>query len=128
MQKNKIITNKEALKKKEMKDYVMFSFELYKNNPYWIPPIIAEELETFDKDKNPAFQSAEARFYLAYKDNKIVGKIAAIINWDEVKILNKSKVRFGWFDVIDDIEVTKALLEKVYELGRKNLINFNESS
>ena len=53
-QKNKMITIKEALTKKEMKDYVMFSFELYKNNPYWIPPIIAEELETFDKTKSQA--------------------------------------------------------------------------
>ncbi|MFT5754667.1 MAG: hypothetical protein ACI924_001905, partial [Flavobacterium sp.] len=55
-----MIEIKEAKSKKEMKDYVMFSFELYKNNPNWIPPIIAEELETFNRDKNPAFQSAEA--------------------------------------------------------------------
>ena len=115
-----MITIKEALTKKEMKDYVMFSFELYKNNPYWIPPIIADELETFDKTKNPALQSAEAHFYLAYKNGKIVGKIAAIINWEEVKILGKKKTRFGWFDVIDDIEVTKALLAKVEELGKKH--------
>jgi ribosomal protein S18 acetylase RimI-like enzyme len=121
-----MIEIKEAKSKKEMKDYVMFSFELYKNNPNWIPPIIAEELETFNRDKNPAFQSAEAHFYLAYKDNKIVGKLAAIINWDEVKILKKSKVRFGWFDVIDDIEVTKALLEKVYELGNKHNLEMVE--
>jgi len=121
-----MIVIKEAKTKKEMKDYVKFSFELYKNNPYWIPPIIAEELETFDKDKNPAFQTAEAYFYLAYNDDKIVGKVAAIINWDEVKILGKSKVRFGWFDVIDDIEVTKALLEKVYELGNKHNLEMVE--
>jgi GNAT superfamily N-acetyltransferase len=121
-----MITIKEAISKKELKDYIMFSFELYKNNPYWIPPIIADELETFDKNKNPAFQTAEAYFYLAYKDNKIVGKLAAIINWDEVNILKKSKVRFGWFDVIDDIEVTRALLEKVYELGKKHNLEMVE--
>jgi hypothetical protein len=121
-----MITIKEALTKKEMKDYVMFSFELYKNNPYWIPPIIAEELETFDKTKNPALKTAEAHFYLAYKDNKIVGKIAAIINWEEVNLLEKRKVRFGWFDVIDDIEVTKALLNKVEELGRKHNMDHME--
>lgn len=121
-----MITIKEALTKKEMKDYVMFSFELYKNNPYWIPPIIAEELETFDKTKNPALQTAEAHFYLAYKDNKIVGKIAAIINWEEVNLLGKRKARFGWFDAIDDIEVTKALLDKVEELGRKHNMDHME--
>lgn len=121
-----MIEIKQAITKKEMKDFVLFSFDLYKNNPYWVPPIISEELETFNKDKNPAFNSAEANFYLAYKNNKIVGKLAAIINWDEVNILKKSKVRFGWFDVIDDIDVTKALLEKVYELGRKNNLEMVE--
>ncbi|VXB74202.1 GTP cyclohydrolase [Flavobacterium sp. 9AF] len=121
-----MITIKKAENKKDLKEYILFSFELYKNNPYWIPPIISEELETFDKTKNPAFQSAEAHFYLAYKEGKIVGKIAAIINWDEVNILKKSKVRFGWFDVIDDIEVTKALLEKVYDLGRQHNLEMVE--
>jgi GNAT superfamily N-acetyltransferase len=121
-----MITIKEALTKKEMKAFVLFSFELYKNNPYWIPPLIAEELETFDKSKNPALQTAEAHFYLAYKNGEIVGKIAAIINWEEVHQLKKRKVRFGWFDAIDDLEVTKALLEKVVELGKKHEMNHME--
>ena len=121
-----MITIKEATTKKELKDFIKFSFDLYKGNPYWIPPIINEELEGFDKDKNPAFEHAEAHFYLAYKGNKIVGKVAAIVNWQEVNQQNKRKVRFGWFDVIDDIEVTKALLEKVYELGRKNNLEYVE--
>ena len=121
-----MITIKEAKTKKELKEFIMFSFDLYKDNPYWVPPIISDELETFDKDKNPAFKSAEVHFYLAYKGNKIVGKLAAIVNWDEVNILKKNKVRFGWFDVIDDIEVTKALLEKVYELGKKHNLEMAE--
>ncbi|MES2575448.1 MAG: GTP cyclohydrolase [Bacteroidota bacterium] len=115
-----MITIKEAITKKEMTEFVKFPFSLYKDNKYWIPPIIADELAGFDKTKNPAFENAEAYFYLAYKDNQIVGRIAAIINWGEVNDQHKKKVRFGWFDVIDDIEVTKALLEKAYELGRKN--------
>jgi len=123
---NNMIRIKEALTKKEIREYVLFSFELYKDNPYWIPPLIAEEIETFDKSKNPALQSAECHLYLAYRDNKIVGKIAAIINWDEINLLQKSKVRFGWFDVIDDIEVTKALLAKVEELGKKHHLEHME--
>jgi GNAT superfamily N-acetyltransferase len=115
-----MITLKEAITKKEMTEFVKFPFSLYKDNNYWVPPIIADELESFDRTKNPAFESAEAYFYLAYKNNEIVGRIAAIINWGEVNNQHKKKVRFGWFDVIDDIEVTKALLEKAYELGRKN--------
>ena len=121
-----MITIVEANSKKLLKDFVKFPFALYKNHPYWVPPLIADELETFDKTKNPAFKSAEAYFYLAFKENKIVGRIAAIINWGEVKDQQKKKVRFGWWDVIDDIEVTKALLEKVYELGHKNDLEYVE--
>src|SRR6476620_8436542 len=102
----------EADTKALIKKYVEFPFSIYKDNTYWVPPLVSEEIESFDKEKNPIFKSADAKFYLAYKDGKIAGRIAAIVNWDEVNKQGKSKVRFGWFDVIDDIEVTKALLEK----------------
>ncbi|QZK89884.1 GTP cyclohydrolase [Flavobacterium sp. CHNK8] len=121
-----MITIHEAVSKKELTAFIKFPFSLYKNNPYWVPPLIADELETFDKTKNPAFENAEAYFYVAKKNNEIVGRITAIINWSEVKNQQKLKVRFGWFDVIDDIEVTKALLEKVYELGKKNNLDHIE--
>ena len=121
-----MITIKEAISKKELTNYIKFPFSLYKDNKYWVPPIIADELETFDKTKNPTFENAEAYFYLAYKNNEIVGRIAAIINWNEVNDQQKKKVRFGWFDVIDDIEVTKSLIEKVVELGQKNNLDHVE--
>jgi hypothetical protein len=121
-----MITLQEAKTKKELTEFIKFPFSLYKDNKYWVPPIIADELETFDKSKNPSFENAEAYFYTAHKDNKMVGRIAAIINWSEVNDQQKKKVRFGWFDVIDDIEVTKVLLEKVYELGRKNNLDHVE--
>ncbi len=121
-----MITILEANTKALLTAYVKFPFSLYKNHKYWVPPLIFDELETFDKTKNPAFKSAEATFYLAYKNNEIVGRIAAIINWDEVNNQQKKKVRFGWWDVIDDVEVTKALPEKVYELGRKNNLEYVE--
>ena len=115
-----MIVVQEAISKKEISDFVKFPFTLYKNNPYWIPPLISEEITSFDKKKNPIFKSAQANFYMAYKDNLAVGRIAVIINWDEVKQQNKKKVRFGWFDVIDDIEVTKALLEKAFDLAKEH--------
>ncbi len=110
----------EVTTKKELKDFIKFPFALYKNHPYWVPPLIKDELETFDKKTNPAFQTADAKFYIAKKNDKIVGRIAAIINWNEVNQQKKSKVRFGWWDVIDDIDVTRALLEKVIDFGKKN--------
>lgn len=121
-----MITIKECKSKSEIREFVKFPFKIYQDNPYWVPPIISDEVESFNKNTNPVFESAEAYFYIAYRGQKQVGRIAAIINWDEVKSQGKSKVRFGWFDVIDDIEVTKALLEKVYELGRKNNLEHAE--
>jgi GNAT superfamily N-acetyltransferase len=121
-----MITILEATTKKQLKSFVKFPFDLYKNHPYWVPPLVADELDTFDKSKNPAFLTADAHFYLAYKKDKIVGRIAAIINWSEVNNQKKKKVRFGWWDTIDDIEVTKALLEKVYEFGKSHDLEFVE--
>ena len=121
-----MIAIKKAETKKDLKAFVKFPFSLYKDSKYWIPPIIKQELETFNKDKNPVFNDAEAHFFLAYKDNKIVGRVAAIINWLEVNNQQQKKMRFGWFDVIDDIEVTKKLLEKVAEIGKENNLDFME--
>ncbi|THF53503.1 GNAT family N-acetyltransferase [Flavobacterium supellecticarium] len=120
-----MITIKEALTQKEMTDFVTFPFQLYKNNPYWVPPLIKDELKSFNP-KNDIFKSVTARYFLAYQDGKLAGRIAAIINWTEVNTLHKSKVRFGWFDVIDNIEVTKALLDKVIELGKEHNLEYME--
>ena len=105
---------------KDFDAFVKFPFDIYKDNPYWVPPLIKEEIETIKPDTNPVYNNAIARFFLAYKGDKIVGRIAAIINWIEVKELGKSKVRFGWFDVVDDLEVSKLLLEKVRLFGEEH--------
>jgi hypothetical protein len=99
---------------------------LYKGNPYFVPPLIADEINGFDKSKNPAFKFAEPHYYLAYKNGKIVGRIAAIINQIEVEQLNVKKIRFGWLDMIDDIEVTKALFNQVEKLAKANGLEFME--
>ncbi len=121
-----MITLKEAKTKKEKKQFVLFPFKLYKSNPYWVPPIISEEIASFDPEKNPVFENAEGRFFLAYKNNEIVGRVLAIINHYEVNKQGIKKMRFGWFDVIDDIEVTKVLLNKVNEIGFQNNLEYIE--
>ncbi len=110
--------------KKQEKDFVMFPFKLYKDCDYWVPPIIKEELESMDRTKNPVFKNAEAEFYLAYKDGKIAGRIAAIVNWVEIEEQKKNKLRFGWYDTIDDVEVSKMLIEKVIDFGKKRKLDF----
>ncbi|MCB0382670.1 MAG: GTP cyclohydrolase, partial [Psychroserpens sp.] len=121
-----MITVKEIHSKKGLKQFVKFPFKLYKDSKYWVPPIINQELQTFDKQKNPIFKDAEARFFLAYKNNDIVGRIAAIINWLEVDEQNQKKMRFGWFDFIDDLEVSKALLNEVENIGRAKHLEYAE--
>ena len=121
-----MITVKKATSKKDYIDFVMFPSKLYKNSKYWVSPIIDEELEMMDKDKNPVFKNAEAEYYLAIKNNEIVGRIAAIVNWVEVKEQKKNKVRFGWYDVIDDLEVSKKLLDAVIDFGKQRELSFIE--
>jgi hypothetical protein len=83
-----MIEIKEIASKEGRKAFVKFPFELYKNSPNWVPPIISEELNVFDKTKNPILQDAEVRLFLAYKNNVIVGRVAAIINWIEINEQN----------------------------------------
>ena len=120
----KIITVKNS---KQVKDFVMFPFKLYKDCEYWVPPIIKEEIEAMDTSKNPVFKNAEAEFYLAYDEQQnIVGRIAAIVNWVEIKDQKKNKLRFGWYDTIDNIDVSKKLIEKVLEFGKERKLEFIE--
>ena len=103
----------EVKTRKELKKFVQFGIDLYENCESFCPPLIFDELNTLDSKKNPAFDVCEAIYFLAYKDGKIVGRIAGIINKQANAHWNVQKVRFGWFDFIDDKEVSKALLDAV---------------
>ena len=109
-----------------MKQFVTFPFSLYKNNKYWVPPIIKDEVDNFNPEKNPVFENADAQFFVAIRNGEILGRVAAIVNWFEVEKQQIKKMRFGWFDVINDIEVSKVLLEKVKEIGLKNKLEYIE--
>lgn len=98
---------------KQYRAFFRFPFELYRNCPQWVPPITKEEMDVFNPQKNSVFQHGMARLFLAKKQDKIVGRIAAMINWVEIEELKKTKVRFGWYDTIDDIEVSKKLIQAV---------------
>lgn len=110
------ITIEEVLNRKDLKAFIKFPFKLFKGNEYYVPPIIDFELSTLRKDKNPAFDHSDAVYYLAKKDNEIVGRIAGIIINDELS--SKKLMRFGWIDFIDDKEVSKALFEKITNWGQ----------
>ena len=103
----------EVSSKQQYSAFFQFPFELYRNCPQWVPPITKEEMDIFDPQKNAVFEHAMARLFLAKKKEKVVGRIASMINWVEIEELKKTKVRFGWYDTIDDLEVSQKLIEAV---------------
>ncbi len=113
------ITVKEVLSKKDLKRFIRFPEKLYKGDAHWVPPLRADEYKTLSK-VNPAFKHCKAKYFLAYKDGAIAGRIAGIINDNANSDWNEKIVRFGWLDMIDDINVTRALLDAVSEWGMEN--------
>lgn len=121
-----MVTVKQVSTKAGLKRFVQFPFTLYKDSPYWVPPLIKDEIASFSPNKNPVFEHAEASFFLAYKEGNVVGRIAAIINRLEVEEQGLKKMRFGWFDFVDDVEVSKALLDKVAAIGQHHQLEYME--
>ena len=105
--------------KKELKQFVQFHYDLYRGNENAVPFIYFDEMATLNRDKNPSFDYCEADYFLAYKDGKVVGRVAAIINHRANERWNTNQVRFGWFDFVDDPEVSSALLKTVEDWGRE---------
>lgn len=114
---------KQVLNSSDLELFIKFPMELYKGNPYYVPPLINEEKSIWVKEENPALQYSEAAQFLAYKGKNIVGRIAVMINHKEEKELNIRKVRFGWLDFIDDIEVSKALINTAIEYAKSKGIS-----
>lgn len=109
---------KEVSNRKDLKRFVTFPRKLYKNDPLYVPPLDADETNSLKKS-NPAFAHCESRYFLAYKDGHVAGRIAGIINHNANSDWNEKNIRFGWLDMIDDINVTEALINTVAEWGRE---------
>jgi len=118
-----MIEIKEVINKRHLKKFIQFPNDLYKDNKYYVPCLFSDELANFNPKKNPAYAFCETRLFLAYKDNKIVGRIAGLISHAYNKKVNRNIMRFTRFDVIDDIEVTKALIGKVEEWAKSRGLN-----
>jgi hypothetical protein len=109
---------KKVSSKKDLKIFVRFANRMYKGNPYYVPSMPFDDMGTFDPKENGAYDFSEAELYLAYKEGKLVGRVAAIINTKANKAWNVQQVRFGWIDFIDDMEVSSALLDAVAKFGK----------
>ena len=104
--------------KNDLKAFIDLHYDLYAGNEYDAPNLFNDEMNTLSKDKNAAFDFCEAEYFLAYKDGKLVGRVAAIINHHANAKWDRKSVRFGWIDFINDREVLAALLNAVEEYGR----------
>jgi GNAT superfamily N-acetyltransferase len=116
----------EVKTKKEYHAFFTFPFTLYKGCDQWVPPITNEEKAIFNRAKNPVFENADAKLFVVKNGKQIVGRIAALINWIEVKEQAKTKVRFGWYDTIDDLDVSRMLIEAVHSWGKQNGLTYLE--
>ena len=110
---------KEVTTLRELKQFVDFQYTLYKTNKFWVPPLKRDELLALRKDKNPAFDFCETKYWLAYNEENIVGRIAGIINHKFNKKFNKKIIRFGWIDFVDDENVVNLLLSAVEDWGKE---------
>lgn len=107
---------REVINKSELRRFVDFPSSLYKGNRYFVPALRVDEVQSLSK--SPSLAYCSMKLWLAYSNNKIVGRIAGIVNPRANELYNQAHVRFGWFDFIDDIEVPKALLNQVKEWGK----------
>ncbi len=110
---------KEVISNSDINKFIRFPYSLYKNNPYWVPVLDVDEKMSLSKTKNPAFEFCEARYWLAFMDGKIVGRIGGIINHHANECWKEKRVRFGWIDYIDNEEVAKTLLNTVEKWGKE---------
>ena len=103
---------------RQLRDFVQFYYDLYRDCPYAVPFLYSDEFSTLRKDKNPAFEFCEADYFIAYRDGKMVGRVAAILNKHANQHWNVKQVRFGYLDFIDDFEVSSALMDTVEKWGK----------
>ncbi|MBW4768733.1 N-acetyltransferase [Hoylesella nanceiensis] len=117
------ITIKKVETKEDLKAFIEFHYDLYEGNEYDVPNLYSDEVNTLSKEKNAAFDFCVANYYLAIRENKVVGRVAAIINTRANEKWNQKRVRFGWIDFIEDKEVLEALLKAVEDFGKAHGMN-----
>ena len=111
------VSIKEVQSKRDLKSFIYFPFWLYKNSTNWVPPMIKDEFNTFNREKNPIYQSADARLYLVFKDRRVAGRVAVLAHHDELR--REKKMRFGWLDFENDSEVSKALFNAIEDAAKE---------
>jgi len=111
---------REVVTSRELKEFIRFPFQLYQDHPCWVPGLEFDEMNTLKRDKNPAFEYCDAKYWMAFRDDRPVGRIAGIINRRYIEKWKNRYARFGWIDFVDDENVCRALVETVENWARQN--------
>ena len=106
-----------------LRNFTQFQIDLYRGNDYYVPPLVSDDIEALSPGKNPAFDFCEAAYFMAYRDGKPVGRIAAIINSQVNRNCDTKICRFGFMDFVDDMEVSRALFDAAEDWGRRKGMN-----
>ena len=107
---------------RQLETFIQFRYDLYRGDPYDAPNLHSDEVQTlspYTRHPNAAFEFCEAQYFLAYRDGRVVGRVAAIINHRYNEQWQRPAVRVGWIDFIDDTDVSRALLTAVEQWGRE---------
>ena len=118
-----MIEIREVKTKKDLKLFATYPIKLYKNCPYYVPSLRADEMSTFNPKKNFSLKGNKIKGFLAFKDGELVGRIAGLIHYTDNALRNKKMVRFSRFECINDLEIFKALLGAVEKFGKENGMN-----
>jgi len=114
---------REVQTKRELKSFIAYPFCLYRNHPFYVPPLLSDEIAVFSPDKNPAYQNCETKLFLVYHQKSCVGRIAAIISHVANEKYHEKNIRFGWFDTINDIKSAQLLFSAVESWGKERDMN-----
>ena len=111
---------RKVVSRRDLRQFIEFHYDLYEGNAYDVPNLYSDEVNTLSQDRNAAFDFCEAEYYMAFRDGRMVGRVAAIINHRANERWQTKSVRFGWIDFVDDEEVSRALFKAVEDYGRSH--------
>ena len=118
-----MIEIREVKTKRDLRRFVRCNYDLYKDCEQWIPPLFTDEMNTLREKKNPSFEYCEAKYWIAFRENRVVGRIAGIINRRYIEKWKNNYARFGWIDFIDDEDVSNALFATVENWAKQKGMN-----
>src|ERR1041385_4284630 len=105
------VTVREISRASDKKKFVRMMWDIYRDDPNWVPPLEMDRAKLIDTKKNPFYQHSQLKLWLAEKDGKVVGRIGAVINDNYIKSQNDTSGFFGFYESINDVNVAKRLFE-----------------